>query len=182
MEHFILSITIAILSDGYWSELKCLKMQMLLQVNWLLMSQFLYLKAWEIQTISSWHKFKHLDRTNPHWRGKGCYLCRNSDYQELFTCSWQHSLFKTYLLFLADYKISSYSWWHKAVWFPEGTFSVKSNRQYLVCERKADLHLQLSILKKKKNSKNGFLIYTSKWKALWCLWFPAANSCFGWYQ
>lgn len=47
-------------SDGYWSELKCLETQMFLQVNWLLMSPFLYLKAWEIQAISSWHKFKHL--------------------------------------------------------------------------------------------------------------------------
>lgn len=32
---------------------------------------------------------------------------------------------------------SSYSWWHKAVWFPGGTCSIKSNRQYLMCKGKA---------------------------------------------
>lgn len=50
--------------------------------------------------------------------------------------------------FLSRLQKCSYSWWHKAAWFPERTCSLKINRQYLMCERKAALHLQLSSKKK----------------------------------
>lgn len=146
------------------------------------MAQLLYLKAWGIQKkllkkCVTWHTFKHFDRKNPHWKGKGSYLhrlviTRNHSHVPGSTVFLKHLIFFISRLQKAGIPGGSV--------VPAGDLFSQNQQAVFDVQGKGSCTLQVRLLK--WFTRRSFLIYTLNEMGLWHLWFSTVNSCFRWYQ